>query len=132
MSIFLIFLNSDIFMTLILPATSILVCREITCLGDTNCILCQKSLILSEISKTNFSLFTFYFVRTVFFLENIRKRIFPPKMIESKSEWYHQKVLGKSFPMNGHVSRFRQILIFGGIFCVPPLATEVTNQSLRS
>jgi hypothetical protein len=26
---------------------------------------------------------------------------------ESKNYWYQQKVLVKSFPMNGHVSRFR-------------------------
>jgi hypothetical protein len=31
-----------------------------------------------------------------------------PKRVESKHFWYHQKVLHKSFPMNGHVSRLQQ------------------------
>jgi hypothetical protein len=43
-----------------------------------------------------------------------------------KNEWYQQKVLLKSFPMNGHVSRFQQLHFFGGNLCVPPLVTEVT------
>jgi hypothetical protein len=28
-------------------------------------------------------------------------------LIIQKNQWYHQKVLLKSFPMNGHVSRFQ-------------------------
>jgi hypothetical protein len=37
--------------------------------------------------------------------EKLRKLNFPPKMGELKNKWYHQKVLLKSFPMNGHVGR---------------------------
>jgi hypothetical protein len=36
-------------------------------------------------------------------------------MDESKNQWHHQKVLLKSFPMNGHVSRFRNSFYFLGI-----------------
>jgi hypothetical protein len=53
----------------------------------------------------------------------------PPPMVESKKEWYHQKVLFKSFPMNGCVSRLRQYLNWGGgQFLCParPLVTELS------
>jgi hypothetical protein len=30
-----------------------------------------------------------------------------PEIVESKDEWYQQKVLLKNFPMNGHVKMFR-------------------------
>jgi hypothetical protein len=35
-------------------------------------------------------------------------------MVESKNQWNHQKVLLKIFPMNGHVSMFRQSFKFLG------------------
>jgi hypothetical protein len=42
------------------------------------------------------------------FLEkNSENVFFPQKMCESK-KWYNQKVLLKSFPMNGHLNMFRQ------------------------
>jgi hypothetical protein len=52
------------------------------------------------------------FLRTGrFFGEKFSNCMFLQKVVESKiNEWYHQKVLLKSFPMNGHVSRFRQFL----------------------
>jgi hypothetical protein len=50
------------------------------------------------------------------FLRKIQKMHFPPKMGESKNQWYHQKVLLKHFPMNnGHVRRFRKSKIFWAI-----------------
>jgi hypothetical protein len=47
-------------------------------------------------------------LRTDVFWEKFRKCIFPPKMIDYRNQWYHQKVLVESFPMNGHVSIFQQ------------------------
>jgi hypothetical protein len=40
--------------------------------------------------------------------------------------WDHQKVLLKSFPMNGHISRFQQSQILFGNFYIPALVREVT------
>jgi hypothetical protein len=41
-------------------------------------------------------------------------------MGESENYWYHQKVLLKSFPMNGHVGMLRKSSIFEAIsvFCL--------------
>jgi hypothetical protein len=39
---------------------------------------------------------------------------------------YHEKVLPKSFPMNGHVGMFRQSKIFWAVLCPALMATEVT------
>jgi hypothetical protein len=47
-------------------------------------------------------------LKTEGFLEKFRKWIFPLKMVQSKNYWNHQEVLLKTFPMNGHVSMFRQ------------------------
>jgi hypothetical protein len=47
-------------------------------------------------------------LRTDGFFRKIQKMHFSPKMDESRKKWYHQKVLLTSFPMNGHVDRFRQ------------------------
>jgi hypothetical protein len=41
------------------------------------------------------------------FWEKIQKMYLSPKY-GRKTKWYHQKVHLKSFPMNGHVSSFRQ------------------------
>jgi hypothetical protein len=57
-------------------------------------------------------------------------------MVESNNQWYHQKVLLKSFPMNGHVITVYFVKLEKCLdnFCVClPLVTEVTIvQSLKS
>jgi hypothetical protein len=55
----------------------------------------------------------------VFILRNIQKMP-PPEYYWIELYWYYQKVLLKSFPMNGHLGRFRQSYIY-----VMPLVTEV-------
>jgi hypothetical protein len=45
-------------------------------------------------------------------------------MFELKKLWYHQEVLLESFPMNGHVSRFRQLKNFWAISVSRPSVLE--------
>jgi hypothetical protein len=53
-------------------------------------------------------------------------QIISPKMVESEDEWYHQEVLLKSFPMNGHVSS-DNLKFWGQFLCVLSLMTEKPN-----
>jgi hypothetical protein len=69
------------------------------------------------------------------FFEKNSENVFlsPRKWLNRKTNDYHQKVLLKSFPMNGHVSIFRQSKNFWAI-SMSRLVTEVTispNQGFR-
>jgi hypothetical protein len=66
-----------------------------------------KSGVLSDENSILLSNNIYYKRETLkFFLDKIKKCIFLPKIIESKNYWCLQKVLPKSFPMNGQVSMF--------------------------
>jgi hypothetical protein len=43
------------------------------------------------------------FLTEVFFEKN-SENASSQKMVESEDQWYHHKLLLKSFPMNGHVN----------------------------
>jgi hypothetical protein len=58
-----------------------------------------------------------------FFEKNSTNPIIPRKWLNRKT---NQKVHLKTFPMNGHVSRFRQSYIIEAFSVSRPLVTEVT------
>jgi hypothetical protein len=65
------------------------------------------------------------------FLSKKSENAFVPKNGRINKLIVYEKVLLKSFPMNGHVTRFRQFLIYWQFLC-PSLSDRSYRQSLKS